>query len=475
MKFWIFLFAFLFLLGGASWANTSWSNYSTDGKTQTTIQLKNDHLTVVNTGVFKNPTTYQFVLGMFLGFVLILLIYSFLIYVNVKQPVFLWFFIYTFVVSAYLLTAEGILFKNDPEWVRYFTIINSGFVFYAFKSFFQLVLDTKELFPIQHKIMNMGFVIGALFLILQLFMPNSLGLIVIARMSLVAVAIVVFYCLVMDVTLSVIQSSFLKVSIMALLLSGMAFTFDRFLPNYKSTFVIYGFSFMVIHIISYSVSILFRIKILSDKKESLWQEIRQSKNDLLLAYIAGAEEEKKRITNDLQKSVISEVNQITSFQAISNEGFNVVLEEIKRDIELISNEYSFQKKDKGSGLIKKIQNLANDHTSKETQFVFKHFNYTRPLDQSHEKNLYRIIQEAVQNAEKYAQAKFVEIQIYQSGPKFMLIIEDDGIGFDVKKKQQGIGLKNMKKRVSEMHGSYNIASSSGKGVSILIVIEETDV
>lgn len=85
-------------------------------------------------------------------------------------------------------------------------------------------------------------------------------------------------------------------------------------------------------------------------------------------------------------------------------------------------------------------------------------------------NLYRIIQEVIQNIIKYANANLVSIKFSLKNNNLVLSLSDDGIGFDVKKKRNGIGLKNIKSRVQKLNGICEISSSLNKGVEIVIVL-----
>jgi two-component system NarL family sensor kinase len=85
-------------------------------------------------------------------------------------------------------------------------------------------------------------------------------------------------------------------------------------------------------------------------------------------------------------------------------------------------------------------------------------------------NLYRIIQEIIQNIIKYANATLVSIKFSLKNNNLVLSLSDDGIGFNVKKKRNGIGLKNIKSRVQKLNGIFEISSSLNKGVEILIVL-----
>ncbi|MEP5338807.1 MAG: ATP-binding protein [Algibacter sp.] len=101
-------------------------------------------------------------------------------------------------------------------------------------------------------------------------------------------------------------------------------------------------------------------------------------------------------------------------------------------------------------------------TSKAVQFD--------AIDDSIKVNLYRIIQESIQNIIKHAKAKRVMMQFYIETNRLNLVIEDDGIGFDGKTSKKGIGLKNMASRVLNLNGIFKIDSVTNKKTLIHIII-----
>jgi len=82
-------------------------------------------------------------------------------------------------------------------------------------------------------------------------------------------------------------------------------------------------------------------------------------------------------------------------------------------------------------------------------------------------NLYRIIQEAILNINKYANAENCEVKIQcEENNLLKLTITDDGNGFDIKNKRNGIGLNNMRERANSLKGQFNIESKIGEGTKI---------
>ena len=91
--------------------------------------------------------------------------------------------------------------------------------------------------------------------------------------------------------------------------------------------------------------------------------------------------------------------------------------------------------------------------------------------------LLRVIQEACNNAVKHAQASYLEVKVSYLEKKIVLVIKDNGKGFDVdaisdetRDDNSGFGLSMMKERVYLLSGTISIESAPGKGCSIIVSI-----
>ena len=81
------------------------------------------------------------------------------------------------------------------------------------------------------------------------------------------------------------------------------------------------------------------------------------------------------------------------------------------------------------------------------------------------------MQEIVNNIIKHSQATTVNIQIIRHENELTLMVEDNGIGFDINKiKGEGIGLQNIRSRVAYLDGTVNIDSQTGKGTTVSIEV-----
>ncbi|MBP6556806.1 MAG: tetratricopeptide repeat protein [Flavobacterium sp.] len=84
-------------------------------------------------------------------------------------------------------------------------------------------------------------------------------------------------------------------------------------------------------------------------------------------------------------------------------------------------------------------------------------------------NIYRTIQEAINNSIKYAEAKNIDILVEKLEDKIQIVIKDDGKGFDLANTEKGNGLLNMQKRIAEIQGKFDMQSTeSGTNITLLL-------
>ncbi|MFK7747246.1 MAG: sensor histidine kinase [Kordia sp.] len=152
------------------------------------------------------------------------------------------------------------------------------------------------------------------------------------------------------------------------------------------------------------------------------------------------------------------------------------LQGIEEEVRNISHELGLDNFDKTTSYSTMIANLLEEQ-SKITNFKYQIEDDDRIVwtdIPGHIKiNIYRIIQESIQNINKYAQAENVILDFHKEANHIILTIKDDGIGFDQSKRSSGIGLKNMKSRVTLLHGQFTINSIPGKGTSISVDVPMT--
>ena len=90
------------------------------------------------------------------------------------------------------------------------------------------------------------------------------------------------------------------------------------------------------------------------------------------------------------------------------------------------------------------------------------------LSSSKQLMTYRIIQEQLNNVVKHSEADHVSIQLKQLSRAVHLIINDNGIGFDVQQVRQGLGLNNIRNRLEVVNGNMRLQSQPGEGCTLAI-------
>jgi signal transduction histidine kinase len=83
-------------------------------------------------------------------------------------------------------------------------------------------------------------------------------------------------------------------------------------------------------------------------------------------------------------------------------------------------------------------------------------------------NIFRIIQEQLNNILKYAKASVINIGVSQNKKSTILYISDNGIGFNLTKKTEGIGIKNIRNRAKIYKGNANFTTEPGKGCVLTV-------
>jgi len=91
------------------------------------------------------------------------------------------------------------------------------------------------------------------------------------------------------------------------------------------------------------------------------------------------------------------------------------------------------------------------------------------LPDEHKTCIYRVVQEALHNCARHAQARNVTVEVRQQPSQILLTVEDDGHGFDARR-VRGLGLVGMEERVHHLGGALRVNSRPGTGTTIAVVL-----
>ena len=238
---------------------------------------------------------------------------------------------------------------------------------------------------------------------------------------------------------------------------------------------------------------LYVVKTQKNKNKALMYKQRQQKanEDIYNLMISqqstietGRVKEKKRVAQELHDGVLGRMfglrinldslNKFDDTIAVEKRNnYLLELKNIEQDIREISHDLSREK----SELINNFVAILNDlFEGQKKTFGSKLISSIEPaiqwdlISNATKINLYRIIQECLQNINKYANADTITVKLKKEENNLILEIIDDGIGFNINKAKKGIGLQNIRSRTQECNGTVEINSKMGEGTIIKVTI-----
>lgn len=186
------------------------------------------------------------------------------------------------------------------------------------------------------------------------------------------------------------------------------------------------------------------------------------------------EQERSRIAGELHDGISHE---LLTLKNSLRQGMAPMADKIDRilnDVRQISRDMHPVMLDK-IGLKPSIENLCERYMQDERLFVTTDISYDKQLDANGELQLYRIIQEALTNIEKHANAHAAQITVRQHDHLLRVIIKDNGKGFDVAKTLSGsasFGLHSIIERIKALDSKADITSNeTGTIIHIEIPIQ----
>ncbi|HEY8562818.1 MAG TPA: PAS domain-containing sensor histidine kinase [Pyrinomonadaceae bacterium] len=235
-----------------------------------------------------------------------------------------------------------------------------------------------------------------------------------------------------------------------------------------------------------------RTRELSESNESLRLEVVTRKESeqvrvaLLRKIVQTQEDERKRIAREIHDHIGQQITAVQlHLHAISEENgedarlseklgkLQAIVDRMDAEADFLAWELRPSVLD-NLGLAAALRDYINEwskHFKTPAHFQQIGFDGQRLLPET-EINLYRIGQEALNNIAKHAGAGNVYVLLERRGDSIVLIVEDDGVGFDASKESvltgddRGMGLLGMKERAELVGGSLEIESSRGNGTTV---------
>ena len=199
--------------------------------------------------------------------------------------------------------------------------------------------------------------------------------------------------------------------------------------------------------------------------------------DTLQALINGQEQERLRISQDLHDGVgtlLSRIKMMMDAPFWNNVQLQHLLDDACKEVRNISGNLQPSNL-QNFGLIAAIEDLVSKNHSEETEIIFQVYGQSFDFGKEKTLMLYRIVQELLANALKYAEASEVLIQLSFQENHIHLTVEDNGKGFDTNIAQKSVrGWQNIRSRLDYLQGTLSIESDEQFGTSINIEVDENN-
>jgi len=187
------------------------------------------------------------------------------------------------------------------------------------------------------------------------------------------------------------------------------------------------------------------------------------------ALLAGEERERRRLGCELHDGLGQMLNVLKMHlarESVSPQAARMLDEIMQEVIRMNADLMPLVLQD--FGLNAAVNQLADRYQRlSEAQFYYFSDLGEKRFDAAFETNTYRIVQEALSNAFKYAQARHISVHIINQAQSLLIMVEDDGIGFEPLAKPQkeggGYGLLNMRLRTEALQGRLLFDSTPGRG------------
>ncbi|WP_149275999.1 tetratricopeptide repeat-containing sensor histidine kinase [Pareuzebyella sediminis] len=203
----------------------------------------------------------------------------------------------------------------------------------------------------------------------------------------------------------------------------------------------------------------------------------------------GKKSEQKRISEELHDGVLGKMlgarmvltglNQKNDQNAVVERKRAIdALQDVEKEVRAISHELSHAAYQKMHNFILSLEDLIK--TVENTAGFKVQMHYDKNFDWDALKgeakiNLYRIIQECLQNSVKHARCENVTIDLEKFSTMITITIADDGQGFKNNSGRKGIGMRNIESRVEKLNGEWDIKGVLGKGTTVRLEFSLSDI
>lgn len=249
--------------------------------------------------------------------------------------------------------------------------------------------------------------------------------------------------------------------------------------NIRDTFfIVVGILIVVVFVIVLtSLAINFRSSQLADSRlQDLTQSYMQLQVDQRRSFA-------RELHDGISQLIVSARYRIEtarmSFSSSESQGINhlnqgqEILSQALKEVRQISHDLRPIHLD-DNGLRSALLSLLEDFLQRSSISIHRNIDISdQRFPDNLEITIYRIVQEALTNVEKHANAQHVDIMLFEREKGFDLSIYDDGIGAPVNVTCHGLGIRNMKERAELIGGEFKMLRKRGAGTTIRVHLPYT--
>lgn len=216
------------------------------------------------------------------------------------------------------------------------------------------------------------------------------------------------------------------------------------------------------------------------------KEARDIQRSLTRQVVTAREKEKQSLAHELHDvilqravDVVHEIDELT--EEVPEEARKTGLKQLRRDIENIMEQTRQLVQELRPpmldeiGFVTSLKGLVDSKTEQNIEITLSIRGKERRLPEPIETTLYRIAEEALNNAKRHSQANQIKMVAEFAPEKVSLQISDNGIGFALPTplelvSQRKFGIVDMSERAQAMGGSFRIESEAGEGMIITVTV-----
>ena len=201
----------------------------------------------------------------------------------------------------------------------------------------------------------------------------------------------------------------------------------------------------------------------------------QKELEIMQAAISGEEQERKRVAKELHDGIGSMLTSLKMRLLMINNNNPIHKDnEMQNTLKLLNNSINELRNVAHNlvpevlislGLDDALRDLCYLNSNSEIKIFYHSTKIEKTISESHQISIFRIVQELVNNAIKHSFCTEIIVDCSQNKTTFYISIEDNGIGFDKSKIKSfsGLGLKNIKNRVTMLRGKLQIETTKNNG------------